>query len=532
MGYSTTHHAYRCLDPTTTRTYISRHVVFVESTFPFVSIPSSPDSPSRCSPNSWLSSCVPALFPPTSLPSAPFTTTADLTPSICLLPSCTSGSTTVSPQSSPSSPLMDVVAPAPAGSPTAPAPPAAPIAPQVNPFALPSTSNVDPASSNVEPSTLTTTPPPLPNIELPSHPYNTRLRNQIVKPKRILNLNTTTAPPLHEPTTYKQANQHHVWRQSMCEEHNALLSNQTWILVPRTASQNVIGCKWVYRIKRNPDGTVARYKARLVAKGFHQQPGVDFSETFSPVVRPSTVRLVLTIAVTHGWCVRQLDVNNAFLQGSLSDEVYMEQPPGFLHPQHPQHVCRLQKAIYGLRQAPRAWYNELRHFLLSTGFRNSHCDTSLFIFQSSSTLIYLLVYVDDILITGSSTASITSFIQALASRFSLKDLGQLSYFLGVEATSTAAGLHLTQRKYISDLLVRLQMTDSKPVHTPLASTTVLQLHDGSSLADATLYRQTIGSLQYLSLTRPDISFAVNKLSQFMHCPSAAHWTAVKRVLRY
>ena len=161
------------------------------------------------------------------------------------------------------------------------------------------------------------------------------------------------------------------------------------MLVPAHPSQNVIGCKWVYRIKRKPDGSVARYKARLVAKGFHQRPGVDFTETFSPVVKPSTIRLIITLAVTNNWPLRQLDVNNAFLQGSLSEDVFMAQPPGFLNSQYPSHVCKLNKAIYGLRQAPRAWYTELRNYLLSVDFVNSKSDASLFILHASGYQLFL-----------------------------------------------------------------------------------------------------------------------------------------------
>ncbi|KAK0593680.1 hypothetical protein LWI29_016926 [Acer saccharum] len=151
-----------------------------------------------------------------------------------------------------------------------------------------------------------------------------------------------------------------------------------------------------------PSPLIFTYNTLLVAKGFHQRPDIDFTETFSPIVKPVTIRLILTLAVTNGWPLRQLDVNNAFLQGSLSDDVYMTQPLGFVDSTKPHHVCKLQKAIYGLRQAPRAWYNELRSFLLATGFVNSQCDTSLFILRRSGHTLYLLVYVDDIIITGSS----------------------------------------------------------------------------------------------------------------------------------
>ena len=204
-----------------------------------------------------------------------------------------------------------------------------------------------------------------------------------------------------EPTTVKEALSDANWRHAMTEEFNALVRNGTWVLVPRTRNQNIVGCKWVFRTKRLSDGSVDRYKARLVAKGFHQRPGVDYTETFSPVIKPTTIRLVLSLATSRGWPLRQVDVNNAFLQGRLYDEVYMIQPPGFVDSTKPDHVCRLHKALYGLKQAPRAWYHELKQFLIQLGFTNSKADTSLFVLHQHTYTLYILVYVDDIIITGS-----------------------------------------------------------------------------------------------------------------------------------
>jgi len=157
----------------------------------------------------------------------------------------------------------------------------------------------------------------------------------------------------------------------MNEEYSALLCNGTWTLVPSVCASNVVGCKWIFMIKQNTDGIVARYKARLVAKGFHQHPGLDYHDTFSPVVKPTTVRLVFSIAVSNGWTLRQLDINNAFLQGTLTEDVYMAQPPGFHDLDKPEFVCKLRKAIYGLKQAPHSWYHELCNFLHASGFSNS-----------------------------------------------------------------------------------------------------------------------------------------------------------------
>ena len=215
----------------------------------------------------------------------------------------------------------------------------------------------------------------------------------------------------------------------MSKEYDALVHNGTWELVSPIGITNLVGCKWVFRIKRNSDGSIDKFKARLIAKGFHQRPGVDYLETFSPVIKPTTMRLVLNIAISNGWSLCQLDVNNAFLQGTLSEIVYMAQPPGFIDANKPTHVCKLHKAIYGLKQASRAWYHELRQFLVDFGFKNSHSDTSLFILHAGTNLLYLLVYIDDIIITGNSNNLISQVVECLAQLFSLKDLGPLSYFL-------------------------------------------------------------------------------------------------------
>jgi len=230
--------------------------------------------------------------------------------------------------------------------------------------------------------------------------------------------------------------------------------------------------------------------------------------------------------------VNQLDVNNAFLHGHIAENVYMSQPPGFKDHSQPHHVCRLHKSLYGLKQASRAWFTKLKNFILSLSFVNSCSDSSLFIYINKSILIYFLVYEDDLLITGNSSSFIRQVIDSLSKRFSIKDLSHLHYFLGVEVIPTTHGIFLSQQKYIRDLLAKFKMEGIKDCVTPLSCTTRLMLNDGSPKVDASQYRSLIGGMQYLSLTRPDMAYAINKLAQYMHSPSQTHWTAAKRLLRY
>jgi histone deacetylase 1/2 len=271
-----------------------------------------------------------------------------------------------------------------------------------------------------------------------------------------------------------------------------------------------------------------------VAKGFKQRYGLDYEDTFSPVVKPATIRLLLSLAVTNGWHLRQLDVQNAFLHGVLEEEVYMRQPPGFQDSAQPHHLCRMVKALYGLKQAPRAWHARLGSALTAHGFVPSTADMSLFMLRRPQVTMYLLVYVDDIILVSSLSSAATRLIQNLRSEFAVKDLGPLHYFLGIEVSPLSTGLVLTQKKYALDLLRRAGMLECHSVLTPMTSTESLNATDGELLSseDATKYRSIVGGLQYLLHTRPDLSFAVNKVCQYLHTPRSSHWSAVKRILRY
>ena len=322
------------------------------------------------------------------------------------------------------------------------------------------------------------------------------------------------------------------WRRAMEEEYDAFMDNNTWELVPRPANANVVTGKWVFKHKFHADGSLERYKARWVLRGFTQRPGIDYDETFSPVVKPATVRSVLTIAHSRDWPIHQLDVKNAFLQGTLSETVYCFQPTGFTNSALPQHVCRLNKSVYGLKQAPRAWYSRFASFLLSLGFTEARSDTSLFVYRHGSETVYLLLYVDDIILTASSQQLLRRVIDALMKEFAMKDLGPLHHFLGMAVQRRGDSLFLSQRQYALDILTRHGMADCKPCSTPVDTCAKVSATAGPSVADPTAYRSLAGALQYLTFTRPDIAYAVQQICLHMHDPRESHLVAAKRILRY
>jgi len=485
LGYSQNHKGYKCLHLESDRMYISRDVIFHEDRFPFSKVSPISESPSVPPPIV----LPPSLFPPPS--------------------------TTICPSASP--PILS-------SSPS-------------HSLSTPDSSTHSPAVSSMPCSTSFADQPPA-----RVHSMRTRSMNNIVQPRQLTDgrvrypapqaLVTVASPASCEPTCYSNAAPIPEWRNAMQTEFNALLQNQTWSLVPPHPSHNIVGCKWVFKLKRKADGSIERHKARLVAKGFHQQAGVDYGETYSPVVKPTTVRTVLSLAYSAGWPMKQIDIQNAFLHGFLSEDVFMVQPPGFVHPSFPNHVCKLKKAIYGLKQAPRAWFSRLSDKLIQLGFVGSKADTSLFLYRTETITMYLLIYVDDIIITASDPAAITELLQLLSADFAVKDLGDLHYFLGVEVLKMDSGLLLSQKRYIMDLLKKTNMHEAKPITSPMASSSTLSAFTGAPMDDPSLYRSTVGSLQYLSLTRPDLSYAVNRVCQFMHRPLQPHWQAVKRILRY
>lgn len=287
------------------------------------------------------------------------------------------------------------------------------------------------------------------------------------------------------PTSVRAALRDPAWHDAMREEFAALQHNRTWTLVPKPPGAHIITGKWIFKNKLNPNGTLERRKARWVVRGFNQRPGIDFDQTFSPVIKPATIRTVLMLAASRGWPVHQLDVKNAFLHGELTERVYCQQPAGFVDAHFPDHVCLLSKSLYGLRQAPRAWYLHFTEHLRSIGFTPTALDTSLFVLKHTTDMAWLLLYVDDIVLTASSTTLLQAVIGKLHDAFAMKDLGPLHFFLGIQVQRTAQGFLLHQEQYADDILERAGMANCKPAATPVDTKPKASSNDGTPFADAT-----------------------------------------------
>ncbi|KAD2804249.1 hypothetical protein E3N88_37626 [Mikania micrantha] len=342
----------------------------------------------------------------------------------------------------------------------------------------------------------------------------------------------TAIDSLDEPKNFKQASQDLKWREAMEREIRALEQNDTWSLQELPFGKKPIDSKWVYKIKYKPSGEVERYKARLVAKGYTQMEGVDYHDTFAPVAKLVTVRALLALAVKRNWHIHQLDVNNAFLHGDLEEEVYMKIPPGFSSGEKETRVCRLQKSLYGLKQASRNWYQKFTTTLCDMGYKQSVADPSLFIYRTDGVHAVVLIYVDDVIIVGDDMHKIKETKAELNHRFTIKDLGNLKYFLGIEVARTKDGIVLSQRKYTLDILRDMGLEGCRPSAFPMEQGLKLDKSEDDDRVDAGQYRRLVGRLLYLQATRPDIVYSVNLLSQFVADPRQPHFDAALRVVRY
>ena len=334
-----------------------------------------------------------------------------------------------------------------------------------------------------------------------------------------------------EPNNFEEASKQSQWINAMHEELEALNRNKTWEIVELPIGKKTVGCRWVYKTKYKSDGIVERHKARLVAKGYTQTYGIDYKETFAPVTKMNTVRTVMSIATNCDWPLFQMDVRNAFLHGELEEEVYMDLPPGLHTSSENRLVCRLKKAIYGLKQSPRAWYGKLSTALNRIGFKRSAADSSMFTKTTSQGIVIILIYVDDLVITGSDPTGIKNLKLHLGKEFDIKDLGSLKYFLGIEIARSSKGLFLSQRKYVLDLLRETGKMGVKPASVPMEYNNK-SIHDTEPLEDIGVFQRIVGKLIYLTITRPDISYAVSYVSQFMQKPVKCHMELVNQLLRY
>ena len=340
-----------------------------------------------------------------------------------------------------------------------------------------------------------------------------------------------------EPKSMGQAlssDQAEDWKRAAEEEYSSLMEHETWELTELPVDRTPVGCKWVFKIKRNENGDIERYKCRLVAQGFSQTQGIDYDETFAPVARFNTIRSLLAMAVNRGVIIEQMDVVTAFLNGELKEEIFMSQPPGFVEKGKEELVCRLKRSLYGLKQSSRCWYDELRVYLTEIEFQQCTSEPCVFYRWQDDSLSIVTVYVDDLIIMVDVIENLIEIKEKLASRFKMKDMGSLSYCLGIGVRQSDGMIQIHQRQYIASMLQRFGMQDAYPVHTPSDPSVNLVKDDGvSAKADKRLFQQIIGSLQYaVSCTRPDIAYAVNNVARYSSDPSEAHLTAAKRILRY
>jgi len=334
-----------------------------------------------------------------------------------------------------------------------------------------------------------------------------------------------------EPLKVEEALGDPDWIIAMQEELNNFTRNEVWSLVQRP-KQNVIETKWVFRNKQDEHGVVTRNKARLVAQGYTQVEGLDFGETYAPVARLESIRILIAYATNHDFKLYQMDVKSAFLNGPLQERVYVEQPPGFEDPKKPNHVYLLHKALYGLKQAPRAWYDCLKDFLIKNGFTIGKADSTLFTRKVDNELFVCQIYVDDIIFGSTNEKFCEEFSKVMTNRFEMSMMDEFKYFLGFQVKQLKEGTFLCQTKYTQDMLKKFGMEKAKHVKTPMSSNGHLDLNDEGKPVDQKLYRSMIGSLLYLCASRPDIMLSVCMCARFQANPKDCHLVAVKRILRY
>lgn len=338
-----------------------------------------------------------------------------------------------------------------------------------------------------------------------------------------------------EPQTFQEAvtsSEGPQWKEAIKCEMDSILQNHTWELVDLPAGCKPLGYRWIFKRKMKADGTVDKYKARLVVKGYNQREGLDYFDTYSPVTRLTSIRLVLAIASLRNFEVHQMDVKTAFLNGDLEEEIYMEQPEGYIAPGQGKKVCKLVKSLYGLKQEPKQWHQKFDHVTLECGFKINECDKCVYVKDTDGGYVILCLYVDDMLIIGSNDNMIKSTKNMLKARFDMKDMGLADVILGIQISRTHNGLVLSQAHYVDKILEKFNAEDTTVARTPIDTSHHLSKNRGDGVAQVE-YSRIVGSLMYLmSCTRPDLAFAISRLSRYTSNPSSEHWKSITRVLRY
>ncbi|GKB54815.1 retrovirus-related pol polyprotein from transposon TNT 1-94 [Tanacetum coccineum] len=322
------------------------------------------------------------------------------------------------------------------------------------------------------------------------------------------------------------------WIIAMQEELNQFIANDVWELVPQPKNMTIIGTKWVFRNKLVENGVVSRNKARLVAQGYNQQEGIDYDETYAPVARLESIRILLAYACALDFKLFQMDVKSAFLNGFINEEVYVAQPLGFINFEKPDHVYKLKTALYGLKQALKAWYDRLKAFLIKNKYKMGIIDNTLFTKKKSSNLIIVQIYVDDIIFGSTCQDMCDEFAKIMHDEFEMSMMGELNFFLRLQIKQIEDGIFFNQSKYIKEMLKKFSLEDSKPMKTPMSSDTKLTKDEECESVDSTKYRGMIGSLLYLTASRPDIMFSVCLCARFQEAPKTSHLEAVNCIFRY
>ncbi|GKA80575.1 putative ribonuclease H-like domain-containing protein [Tanacetum coccineum] len=335
-----------------------------------------------------------------------------------------------------------------------------------------------------------------------------------------------------EPKTYKDALTQACWIEAMQEELNEFERLEVWELVPRPDKVMVITLKWIYKVKLDELGGILKNKARLVARGYRQEEGIDFEESFAPVARLEAIRIFLAFAAHMNMVVYQMDVKTAFLNGNLREEVYVSQPDGFVDKDNPNHVYKLKKALYGLKQAPRAWYDMLSSFLISQDFSKGSVDPTLFIRRDGKELLLVQIYVDDIIFAASTPELCDLFSKIMCSKFKMSMMGKISFFLGLHISQSPKGIFINQSKYALESLKKYDFDSCDLVDTPMVEKSKLDEDKEGKAVDPSHYCGMIGTLLYLTASRPNLQFSICMCARYQARPTEKHLNVVKRIFRY